>query len=33
MLIAAGIVSGLLGEALDAVVILAIVFLNAVIGF
>ncbi len=33
ILIAAGIVSGVLGEALDAIAILAVVVLNAVIGF
>ncbi|MGD9541217.1 HAD-IC family P-type ATPase [Methylocystis sp.] len=33
ILIAASVVSGFLGEAIDAVVILAIVFLNAVVGF
>ena len=33
ILIAAGVISGVLGEAIDAVAILAIVVLNAVIGF
>ena len=33
ILIVAGIISGLLGEAVDAIAILAIVVLNAVIGF
>ena len=33
MLIAAGVVSGVLGDAVDAIAILAIVALNAVIGF
>lgn len=33
ILIAAGIISGVLGEAVDAIAILAIVILNAVIGF
>ena len=33
ILIAAGVISGLLGEAVDAIAILAIVILNAVIGF
>ncbi|MCU1325618.1 MAG: Calcium-transporting ATPase (modular protein) [Bryobacterales bacterium] len=33
ILIAAGVISGVLGDLLDAVAILAIVFLNAVIGF
>ena len=33
ILIAAGVISGVLGEAVDAVAILAIVILNAVIGF
>jgi len=33
MLIAAGVISGLLGERVDAIAILAIVVLNAVIGF
>src|SRR5690606_22450923 len=33
ILIAAGVISGLLGEGVDAVAILAIVVLNAIIGF
>ena len=33
ILIAAGVISGLLGEAVDAIAILAIVVLNAVVGF
>src|SRR6185503_17852150 len=33
ILIAAGVISGVLGEAVDAIAILAIVVLNAVIGF
>ena len=33
ILIAAGVISGLLGERVDAIAILAIVVLNAVIGF
>ncbi|MGB5085499.1 MAG: HAD-IC family P-type ATPase [Methylocystis silviterrae] len=33
LLIAASVVSGFLGDAIDAVIILAIVFLNAIVGF